>query len=218
MLCGFTPPPPSSDLPAGPPAPTTPVGSTATAPPPRRLGRPRRTPTPSTPTPTICPTTGDIIDDILDSGLGTPCDFSVTIGRRNGVNVSTAIFDDAASWMKKRAVRGVTSLERGEHSGNLHLQGIWTLGMKKSFGDDKKEQAALRKKLRLDCSWSAEDQVKITIKRLVKQQTFSGTRPLLFADEGRSHFRTATKGVSRTEVNIALAEYRTLQRTLVSER
>lgn len=47
--------------------------------------------------------------------------------------------------------------------------------MKKNFGDDKKEQAALRKKLRLDCSWSAEDQVKITIKRLVKQQTFSGT-------------------------------------------
>lgn len=36
-------------------------------------------------------------------------------------------------------------------------------------------------------------------------------------DEGRSHFKTATKGVSRTEVNVALAEYRKMQRANVSE-
>ena len=36
-------------------------------------------------------------------------------------------------------------------------------------------------------------------------------------DEGRSHYKTVTKGVSRTEVNISLAEYRTLQRSVVSE-
>ena len=30
-------------------------------------------------------------------------------------------------------------------------------------------------------------------------------------DEGKGHFRTKRKGVTRTEVNIALAEYRKLQ-------
>lgn len=76
--------------------------------------------------------------------------------------------------MTKRAVRGVTSMERGDINGNLHLQGIWTLGLKKDYGDTKKEEAALRRKLRVDCGWTAADKVKITIKRLVKQQTFSG--------------------------------------------
>lgn len=36
-------------------------------------------------------------------------------------------------------------------------------------------------------------------------------------DEGRSHFQTARKGVSRTEANVALAEYRKLQRAAVPE-
>ena len=36
-------------------------------------------------------------------------------------------------------------------------------------------------------------------------------------DEGRSHYKTEAKCVSRTERNIALAEYRTLQRSVVSE-
>lgn len=36
-------------------------------------------------------------------------------------------------------------------------------------------------------------------------------------DEGRSHFRTTAKGVSRAEINLALAEYRALQRATVSE-
>lgn len=36
-------------------------------------------------------------------------------------------------------------------------------------------------------------------------------------DVGRSHFRTAMKNVSRTEVNVALAEYRKLQRQVVKE-
>lgn len=77
--------------------------------------------------------------------------------------------------MKAWAVRGVISLERGEINNNLHCQGIFTLGMKKSFsGDDKKEEAALRKKMRVDSGWKTEDHLKITIKRLVRQQTFSG--------------------------------------------
>lgn len=36
-------------------------------------------------------------------------------------------------------------------------------------------------------------------------------------EEGRSHFKTARKGVSRSEVNVALSEYRRMQRAVVSE-
>ena len=36
-------------------------------------------------------------------------------------------------------------------------------------------------------------------------------------DIGRSHFRTASKNVSRTEINVALAEYRKLQRQVVKD-
>ncbi|CBN76711.1 hypothetical protein Esi_0000_0510 [Ectocarpus siliculosus] len=165
----------------------------------------------------ICPTTGDIADDIIDSGVGAPHDFSVTIGNRSGANIKESLFNEGCAWMTKRAVRGVTSMERGDMNGNLHLQGIWTLALKKDFGDSKKEEAALRRKLRVDCGWTAADKVKITIKRLIKQQTFSGMVGDCSKDEGRSHFKTVTKGVSRTEVNIALTEYRTLQRSVVSE-
>lgn len=36
-------------------------------------------------------------------------------------------------------------------------------------------------------------------------------------DEGRSHFKTAMKGISRSEVNVALSEYRAMQRAVVSD-
>eukprot|EP00752_Nemacystus_decipiens_P009647 g8618.t1 len=160
---------------------------------------------------------GDIADDIIDGGIGAPHDFSVTIGARGGGNIRESVFKDGCDWMRKRAVRGVTSMERGDINGNLHLQAVWTLGLKKDYGDTKKEEAALRRKLRADCGWTSADKVKITIKRLIKQQTFSGMVGYVSKDEGRSHFKTVTKGVSRTEVNIALAEYRTLKRSVVSE-
>ncbi|CAM9423415.1 unnamed protein product, partial [Ectocarpus sp. 13 AM-2016] len=36
-------------------------------------------------------------------------------------------------------------------------------------------------------------------------------------DEGRSRFKTAMKGISRSEVNVALSEYRAMQRAVVSD-
>lgn len=102
-----------------------------------------------------------------------PHDFSVTIGQRNGANLGPSLFGDASSWMEKRAVRGLTSLERGETNSNLHLQG-WMLGLKKDFGDSKEEEAALQRKIRMDCGWTPADKVKITIKPFIRQQTFSG--------------------------------------------
>lgn len=36
-------------------------------------------------------------------------------------------------------------------------------------------------------------------------------------DEGRAHYQSCKKGVSRAEVNVALAEYRKIQRACVSE-
>lgn len=120
-----------------------------------------------------CPRTGDKVDAIVDSDRGTQRDLSVTIGTRGGSDIPGRLYDDVAAWMDDWVVRGVVSLERGDLHGHLHIQGILTMGMLKNYGDEPKEQAALRKKIRVDNGWTAEDKVKITIKRLQRNQTFS---------------------------------------------
>ncbi|CAN0399187.1 unnamed protein product, partial [Scytosiphon promiscuus] len=189
-----TPTPPSaSSSSSAPPGPCDPVSALAstslpTPTPSRRRGRPRQTPVASNTTPRVCPRTGDKTDDLVDSGAGDPVDFSVTVSARNGNNIREQHYAEAAEWMTGWAVRGVISLERGEINNNLHCQGILTLGMKKSFsGDVKKEEAALRKKMRVDSGWKTEDHIKITIKRVVRQQTFSAMVGYCSKDEGRSH-------------------------------
>ncbi|CAN0352575.1 unnamed protein product [Ectocarpus sp. 6 AP-2014] len=148
--------PPSTTAPStsAPAAPVTPPAIATSA---RRPGRPRKSPPDSREPSWICPTTGDIADDIIDSGVGAPHDFSVTIGNRSGANMKDSLFNEGCAWMTKRAVRSVTSMERGDMNENLHLQGIWTLALKKDFGDSKKEEAASRRKLRVDCGWTAAD-------------------------------------------------------------
>ncbi|CAN0309690.1 unnamed protein product [Ectocarpus sp. 6 AP-2014] len=159
---------------------------------------------------------GDIAADIIDSGVGAPHDFSVTIGNRSGANMKESLFNEGCAWMTKRAVRGVTSMERGDMNGNLHLQGIWALSLK-DVGDSKKEEVASRRKLRVDCGWTAADKDHHQAPRQAKRHSAVGMVGYCSKDEGRSHFKTVTKGVSGTEVNIARAEYRTLQQSVVSE-
>lgn len=121
----------------------------------------------------VCSRTGDKTDAILDSGVGEQRTYSVTIGRRGGADLPVQLFDDFSGWMDGWVVRGVSSMERGDINGHLHLQAVVTLGLKKSYEDEAKEQAALRKKIRLDNGWTAEDKVKMTIKRLTRSQNFS---------------------------------------------
>ncbi|CAN0315072.1 unnamed protein product [Ectocarpus sp. 6 AP-2014] len=207
--------PPSTTAPStsAPAAPVTPPAIATSA---RRPGRPRKSYPASREPSWIYPTTGDIAADIIDSGVGAPHDFSVTIGNRSGANMKESLFNEGCAWMTKRAVRGVTSMERGDMNGNLHLQGIWALSLK-DVGDSKKEEVASRRKLRVDCGWTAADKDHHQAPRQAKRHSAVGMVGYCSKDEGRSHFKTVTKGVSGTEVNIARAEYRTLQQSVVSE-
>lgn len=49
-------------------------------------------------------------------------------------NIPVSVFDDAAHFSEKRAVRGVVSLERGAERGD-HIQGVMTLGTVKGNND-----------------------------------------------------------------------------------
>lgn len=115
-----------------------------------------------------------MIDDMIDSGVGAQHDYSLTISARNCGNVDSHVYDDIEMKYLPFCVRGVASKERGTINGNLHVQGVMTLGLKKHYDDAKKEEAALRKHIRSVCGWSSAVKVKITIKRLQRQQTFSG--------------------------------------------
>ncbi|CBJ25685.1 expressed unknown protein [Ectocarpus siliculosus] len=179
---------------AGPPALHTPdatePGSSRSTPAAtlrRGPGRPRKqTNTSATPV-RICPTTGDKVDDLLDSGIGAQHDFSLTISARNSGNVESHGFEYVDKYLQERMVRGLVSLERGNVHGNLHLQGILTAGLVKHFDDPRKEEAAMRKSMRQACEWKSHVKVKIVIKRLMRQQTFSGMLGYCSKDQGRPH-------------------------------
>ncbi|CAN0353959.1 unnamed protein product, partial [Ectocarpus sp. 6 AP-2014] len=179
---------------AGPPALHTPdatePGSSISTPAAtlrRGPGRPRKqTNTSATPV-RICPTTGDKVDDLLDSGIGAQHDFSLTISARNSGNVESHVFEDVEKYLQQRVVRGLVSLERGNVHGNLHLQGILTAGLVKHFDDSRKEEAAMKKIIRQACEWKSHVKVKIVIKRLMRQQTFSGMLGYCSKDQGRPH-------------------------------
>ncbi|CAM9695875.1 unnamed protein product [Ectocarpus fasciculatus] len=129
----------------------------------RGPGRPgKQTNTSATPV-RICPTTGDKVDDLLDSGIGAQHDFSLTISARNSRNVESDVFEDVDKYLQERMVRGLVSLERGNVHGNLHLQGILTAGLVKHFDDPRKEEAAMRKSIRQACEWKSHVKVKIVI-------------------------------------------------------
>ena len=130
----------------------------------------------------MCPRTGDVIDNVINSGTGDPVDFSVTIASRDSGNVPPNVFDDVVHYMEKKAIRGLVSLERGEQRGNLHVQGILTLGMVKSYTDDKKMNADLRSNIKAFESWGTDLRVKIDVKPLGARQTFEGTYTSRFFD------------------------------------
>ncbi|CAM9795679.1 unnamed protein product [Ectocarpus sp. 13 AM-2016] len=184
---------PPADAPC-PPALHTPdatePGSSRSTPPAtlrRGPGRPRKqTNTSATPV-RICPTTGDKVDDLLDSGIGAQHDFSLTISARNSGNVESHVFEDVDKYLQERMVRGIVSLERGNVHGNLHLQGIFTAGLVKHFDDPRTEEAAMRKSIRQACEWKSHVTVKIVTKRLMRQQTFSGMLGYCSKDQGRPH-------------------------------
>ncbi|CAM9717965.1 unnamed protein product, partial [Ectocarpus sp. 6 AP-2014] len=179
---------------AGPPALHTPDaterGSSTSTPAAtlrRGPGRPRKQNNTSATPVRICPTTGDKVDDLLDSGIGAQHDFSLTISARNSGNVESHVFEDVEKYLQERMVRGLVSLERGNVHGNLHLQGILTAGLVKHFDDPRKEEAAMRKSIRQACEWKSHVKVKIVIKRLMRQQTFSGMLGYCSKDQGRPH-------------------------------
>ncbi|CAM9701407.1 unnamed protein product, partial [Sphacelaria rigidula] len=173
---------------------------------PRPRGRPRRQPS----LVRLCPRTGDVIDNIINSGTGNPVDFSLTIASRDAGNIPANVFDDAAHFLEKKATRGLVSLERGGQKGNLHVQGVLTLGIVKAYDDDKKMNTDGRNNLKTFESWGPDLRLKIDVKPLAMVGYCS-------KDVGRGHFRTASKNVSRPEFNVALAEYRKLQRQVVKE-
>lgn len=136
---------------------------------PRRRGRPSRRSSER-----ICPSTGDIVDDVINSGTGNPIDFSLTVSSRNSGNIPPSIFNDVAHFLEKRAVRGVVSQERGAERGNLHLQGVLTLGMVKNYDDDRKINADVRNAIKTFESWTPELRLKIDVKPLGAKQSFGG--------------------------------------------
>ncbi|CAM9336459.1 unnamed protein product [Ectocarpus sp. 8 AP-2014] len=146
----------------------------------------------------FCPTTGNKVDDLLDSGIGAQHDFSLTISARNSGNVDAHVFADVEKYLQERMVRGLVSLERGNVHGNLHVQGILTAPLVKHFDDPRKEEAAMRKSIRQACDWNSNVKVKIVIKRLMRQQTFSGMLGYCSKDRGGHTLRRPAK-VSRRQ-------------------
>ena len=57
-----------------------------------------------------CPQTGDFVDSLINSGRGSPTDFSVTVGSRDRANMKDAHYEAVATYLQPRAVRGVLSL------------------------------------------------------------------------------------------------------------
>ncbi|CAM9298066.1 unnamed protein product [Sphacelaria rigidula] len=181
---------------------------------PRPRGRPRRQPSPVR----LCPRTGDVIDNIINSGTGNSVDFSLTIASRDAGNIPATVFDDAAHFFEKKATRGLVSLERGGgQKANLHVQGSLTLGIVKAYDDDKKMNTDVRNNLKTFESWGPDLRLKIDVKPLGAKQSFEAKVGYCSKDVGRGHFRTATMNVSRTEINVALAEYRKLQHQVVKD-
>ena len=89
-----------------------------------------------------CPQTGDFVDSLINSGRGSPTDFSVTVGSRDRANMKDAHYEAVATYLQPRAVRGVLSLERGKEKGNLHCQGVMTFGLMRSYSDGNKLNVA----------------------------------------------------------------------------
>ncbi|CAM9204491.1 unnamed protein product, partial [Sphacelaria rigidula] len=127
-------------------------------------------------------------------------------------NIPSNVFDDAAHFLEKRTVRGVVSLEQGAKKGNLHIQGILTLGIVKAYDNDRKLNADIRSAIKSFEEWTPDLRLKIDVKPLGNKQSFEAMVGYCSEDVGKSHFRTKLKGVSKTEVNVTLAEYRKLQR------
>lgn len=146
------------------------TGTTSTTP----RGRPPRRSTQR-----LCPTTGDIADDIIDSGAGNPTDFSLTVSSRESGNIPLSVFDDVSHFLEKRASRGVVSLERGAERGNLHVQGVITLGIVKEYDSDRKLNADVRNAIKSFEDWTPELRLKIDVKPLGNKQSFEGEKPFL---------------------------------------
>ena len=77
--------------------------------------------------------TGDVIDPLVNSGLGYPTELSVTVASRDAANIKGAHFDKVSTHLQARAVRGVVSLERVKEKCSLHRRGEMTLDLMRAY-------------------------------------------------------------------------------------
>ncbi|CAN0344727.1 unnamed protein product [Ectocarpus sp. 12 AP-2014] len=163
------------------------------------------------------PVTGTFADKLVNSAAGNPIDFSITVTNATSGNVPHDTHPAVCTYFDKFSDRYVASIERGPENSNLHIQAVATLSINKKFDNNNRLNAAMRKHLRDHAALDGRERFKIVIKPLENTQTFDCMVGYCSKDEGRSHYKTKRKGVTRTEANVALAEYRVRQRRVLTD-
>lgn len=83
------------------------------------------------------------------------------------------MFDDAANFLEKVAVRGVVGLERGAGRGN-QIQGVMALGIVKGYDNDRKLKTDIRNSMKTFDDWTPGVRLKMVVEALGSEQSLEG--------------------------------------------